>query len=67
MTKPSIQSELLLSHGLKYTKGASFCFEGFNGVDDQHQLVSHIIDCAKNIDGTRLVPSRYNKIPSRKE
>ena len=67
MAKPSLQFEVILSHELKYPKGASFSFEGFNGVDDQHWLLSHIIDCAKQIDGTLLVPGPYNKIPPQKE
>ena len=66
MAKLSLQFEVILSHGLRYTKGASFYFEGINSVDDQHRLVSHIIDCAKKIDDTQLVPGRYNKIPSQK-
>ena len=67
MTKPSLQFEVILLHELKYPKGSSFCFEGFNGVDDQHRLVSHIIDYAKKIDSTQLVPGCYNKTPSQKE
>ena len=50
MAKPSLQFEVILSHELKYPKGDSFCFEGFNGVDDQRRLVYYIIDCAKKID-----------------
>ena len=57
---------MILACVLKYPKGDFFYFEGFNGVADQHQLVSHIIDCAKKIDGTQLVPDCYNKTPSQK-
>ena len=67
MDKPSLQFEVILSHELKYPKGASFFFEGFNGVEDQHRLVSHIIDWAKKIDVTQLVSGYYNKTPSQKE
>ena len=67
MAKSPLQFEVILSHELKYQRGASFCFEGFNGVDDQYRLVSRIIDCAKKIDDTQLVPGHYNKTISQKE
>ena len=66
MAEPSVILEQVLSHGLKYPKGASFCLEGFNGLNDIDQLVSHIIDSAKKVDGTQLVPGRYNKTPKQK-
>ena len=65
MGKLSLQLELTLLHELRYPEWLSFCFEGFSGVDDHHQLVSPIIDCAKKIDGTQL-PGCYNKTPSQK-
>ena len=67
MAEPSVILEQVLSHGLKYPKGASFCFEGYTGVDDKDRLVSHIIDSAKKVDGTQLVPGRYNKTPKQKK
>ena len=67
MAPPSSHFETILSHELKYPKGASFCFDGFNGLDDKDRLVSHIIDCAKKIDGTQLVQGRYNKTPNIKK
>ena len=67
MAPPSSHYETILSQILKYPKGASFCFEGFHGLDDKDRLVSHIIDCAKKIDGTQLVQGRYNKNPNIKK
>ena len=67
MAPPSSHYETILSHELKYPKGASFCFEGFHGIDDKDRLVSHIIDCAKKIDGTQLVQGHYNKTPNLKQ
>lgn len=67
MAKPSIILEQVLSHGLKYPKGTSFFFEGFNGVDDKDQLVSHIIDSTQKVDGNQLVPVRLNQNPKQKK
>ena len=36
MDELSLQFEVILKFELKYPKGASFYFEGFNGVDDQY-------------------------------
>ena len=66
MAKPSVILEQVLANGLKYPKGASFFFEGFNGLDDKDRLVSHIIDSAQQVDGTQLVPGRLNKTPNQK-
>ena len=67
MAKPSEQFKVILSDELKYPKGASFCFDGFKGVDDKKRLVSHIIDSAKKEDGTQLVPARYLNTPKQKK
>ena len=67
MAEPSQLLKVILSEELKYPKGASFCFDGFHGVNDKDRLVSHIIDSAKKIDGTQLVPGRYNKTPNPKK
>ena len=67
MAKPSLQLEVVISYGMKYPRGSSFCLEEFNGVDDQHRLVSHPIKCAKKMDGTQLLPGRYNKTQLKKE
>ena len=64
MAKPSEQFKVILSDELKYPKGASFCFDGFYGVNDKDRLVSHIIDSAKKEDGTQLIPGRYNNTPN---
>ena len=66
MAEPSQLFKVILSEELKYPKGASFCFDGFNGVNDKDRLVSHIIDSAKKEDGTQLVPGRYNNTPNKK-
>ena len=67
MAEPSEQFKVILSDELKYPKGASFCFDGFNGVNDKDRLVSHIIDSAKKDDGTQLVPGRYLNTPKQKK
>jgi len=67
MAEPSQLFNVILSDELKYPKGASFCFDGFYGVNDKDQLVSHIIDSAKKEDGTQLVPGRYNNTPTQKK
>ena len=56
----------LIKTKLNYPKAASFCFDGFHGVNDKDRLVSHIIDSAKKVDGTQLVPGRYNNTPNQK-
>ena len=66
MAEPSEVFKLILSDQLKYPKGASFCFDGFKSVNDKDRLVSHIIDSAKKVDGTQLVPGRYNNTPAKK-
>lgn len=40
-TRPSLQLEFIISQVIKYQKGVSFCFEGFNAVNDKYQSVSH--------------------------
>ena len=67
MAEPSQLLKVILSEELKYPNGASFCFEGFQGVKDKDRLVSHIIDSAKKVDGTQLVPGRYNNTPNQKK
>ena len=67
MAEPSQLLKVILSEELNYPKGASFCFDGFHGVNDKDRLVSHIIDSAKNVDGTQLVPGRYNNTPNQRK
>ena len=67
MDKPSVILEQVLSHGLKYPKWASFCFERFNGLGDKDRLVSHIIDSAQKVNGTQLVPGHLDKNPNQKK
>ena len=44
MAKPPEVLKVILIKELKYPSGAFYCFDGYNGVDDQNRLVSHIID-----------------------
>ena len=54
LTKPSIVNKLIMETDLKYPKGCSFCFEGYNGVNDFERLKNYLIDCASTSDGTQL-------------
>ena len=51
---PSTVKQLIMQNVFKYPKGYSFCFKGYNGVDDYEKLKNHIIDCASRTDGTQL-------------
>ena len=52
LTKPSAVNKLIMETDLKYPKGCSFCFEGYNGVEDYDRLKDSLIDSACNTDGT---------------
>lgn len=67
MAKPSLQLVAILVYELKYPKQHFFCFEGYNGVEEQYwSVVAHINDYTKKIDVTQLVPGCCNKVPLRK-
>ena len=46
---------------LKYPKGCSFCFEGYNGVEDFERLKNYLIDCASTTDGTQLTVTIHDE------
>ena len=46
MAKPVLVLKIILSAEMKYPDDASFCFEGYKGVNKEHELVSLIIDHA---------------------
>ena len=48
----STVNQLIMKNLSKYPIGCSFCFEGYNGVDDYEKLKNHIIDCTSRTDGT---------------
>ena len=58
MAKPPEVLKVILIKELKYPPGASFCFDGYNGVDDQNRLVSHIIDTDVINNGSVLEKGR---------
>ena len=53
--------QLIMKDVLKYPIGCSFCFEGYNGVDDYEKLKNHIIDCASRTDGTQLTVAIHDE------
>ena len=62
MARPSEVLKVILSNELNYPPGASFCFVGYNGVEDQNRLVSHIIDTDVINNGSVLEKGRlYSK------
>ena len=50
---------------LRYPKGCSFCFEGFNGVKDYDRLKKILIDSACNTDGTRLTVGIHDEFSNK--
>ena len=58
---PSTVKQLIMKDELKYLIGCSFCFEGYNGVDDYEKLKNHIIDCASRTDGTQLTVAIHDE------
>ena len=58
---PSSVKQLIMKDELKYPNGCSFCFEGYNGVDDYEKLKNHIIDCASRTDGTQLTVAIHDE------
>ena len=58
MARPSEVLKVILIKQLKYPPGASFCYDGYNGVDDQDRLVSHIIDTDVMNNGSVLEKCR---------
>ena len=62
MAGPSEVLKVILMKELNYPPGASFCFVGYNGVEDQNRLVSHIIDTDVINNGSVLEKGRlYSK------
>ena len=62
MARPSEVLKVILMKELNYPPGASFCFDGYNGVEDQDKLVSHIIDTDVINNGSVLEKGRlYSK------
>ena len=58
---PSSVKQLIMKDELKYPNGCSFCFEGYNGVDDYDKLKNHIIDCASRTDRTQLTVAIHDE------
>ena len=50
---------------LRYPKGCSFCFEGFNSVKDYDRLKDFLIDSACNTDGTRLTVGIHDEFSNK--
>ena len=46
---------------LNYPKGCSFCFEGYNGVQDYERLKDYLIDCTSTTDGTQLTVAIHDE------
>ena len=62
MARPSEVLKVILIKELHYPPGASFYFDGYNGVEDQDKLVSHIIDTDVINNGSVLEKGRlYSK------
>ena len=61
LVPPSNVKQLIMKDVLKYPIGCSFCFEGYNGVDDYEKLKNHIIDCASRTDGTQLTVAIHDE------
>ena len=58
---PSNVTQLIMRNEFKYPIGCSFCFEGYDGVDDYEKLKNHIIDCASRTDGTQLTVAIHDE------
>ena len=58
MARPSEVLKVILTKELRYPPGASFCFDGYYGVECQDKLVSHIIDTDVNNNGSVLEKGR---------
>ena len=50
---------------LKYPKGCSFYFEGYNGVNDYERLKDFLIDSACKTDGTRLTVGIHDEFSNK--
>ena len=61
LTKPSAVNKLIMEADLNYPKGCSFCFEGYNGVNDYERLKDFLIDSACNTDGTQLTVAIHDE------
>ena len=46
MTTPSVQLSTICKTLLLYPKDCTFCFEGYNGIDDKSRLISDIFTAA---------------------
>ena len=58
MARPSEVLKVILAKELRYPPGASFCFDGYYGVEAQDKSVSHIIDTNVNNNGSVLEKGR---------
>ena len=54
VSNPPVAMVTVLERHLHYPLGVSFCFEGFNGLQDSKRLVAYLIDKASTSDGTQL-------------
>ena len=61
LTEPSQLNKLIMKDELKYPQGCSFCFEGYNGVEDYDRLKDFLIDCASRTDGTQLTVAIHDE------
>ena len=55
----------VLEQELRYPSGASFCFEGFKGIQDSQRLVTYLVDKASISDGTKLVVGINNNLSAK--
>ena len=46
-------------------KGCSFCFEGYNGVEDYERLKNMLISCASTSDGTQLTVAIHDEFTNK--
>ena len=65
LSDPSIAMITVLEKELRYPSGASFCFEGFKGIQDSQRLVTYLIEKASISDGTKLVVGINNDLSTK--
>ena len=65
LTEPTILTQSIMETDLRYPKGCSFYFEGFNGVKDYQRLKKFLIDSACNTVGTRLTVGIHDEFSNK--
>ena len=62
---PSTVTKLTMEQHYKYPKGCSFCFKGYNGVEDYERLKNMLISCASTSDGTQLTVAIHDEFTNK--